>query len=140
MIRELQTTATFCHETKDFVLNTPNVEATKWWSGGLGRTATHAIVVARLCIPSNTGVEDKGVHPFIMQIRDMKTLKPMPGITIGDIGPKMGYNTIDNGYMQFNQVHIPLDSLLGKTGHVSPTGGYTKASKVRVSASRWLIL
>ena len=130
-IRALQTTATFCPETSDFVLDTPNVGATKWWVGSLGRTATHAVVIARLRIPQkgSGAFEDKGPHPFIMQIRDMETLKPLPGITIGDIGPKLGYNSIDNGFMQFHQVHIPLDSIPGRTGHVSCDGVYTPPSK-----------
>ena len=133
----MQTTATFCPETSDFVLDTPNVGATKWWVGSLGRTATHAVVIARLRVPGTTSTEfeDKGPHPFIMQIRDMETLKPLPGITIGDIGPKLGYNAIDNGFMQFRRVHIPLDSIPGRTGTVSRKGVYTPPSKENARAS-----
>lgn len=34
--------------------------------------------------------KDYGPHPFIVQIRDLKTHLPLSGITIGDIGPKFG--------------------------------------------------
>ncbi len=33
---------------------------------------------------------DYGPHAFVVQIRDMATHLPLPGITVGDIGPKMG--------------------------------------------------
>ena len=32
------------------MINTPTVTATKWWIGGAGQTATHAVVYARLII------------------------------------------------------------------------------------------
>lgn len=60
----------------------------------MGRTANHAIVMAQLLIPKSPGSTNfasKGVHAFIVQIRDMKTHKPLKGIAVGDIGPKYGY-------------------------------------------------
>jgi hypothetical protein len=33
-----------------------------------------------------------GPHPFVCQIRDMKTHEPLEGVHVGDIGPKFGYN------------------------------------------------
>ena len=38
-----------------------------------------------------------GVQTFIVPIRDLETHTPLPGIVVGDIGPKYGYNTKDNG-------------------------------------------
>lgn len=34
------------------------------------------------------------------------------GITVGDVGPKFGLNTIDNGFVQFSKVRIPRDNML----------------------------
>ena len=44
----------------------------------------------------------KALGTFILQIRDMATHQPLPGIEVGDIGPKYGYNTKDNGFIRFN--------------------------------------
>ena len=37
---------------------------------------------------------------------------PLPGIKVGDIGPKFGYNGVDNGFLSFNHVRVPLDNML----------------------------
>ncbi len=73
------------------MLHSPTLTSTKWWPGGLGKTATHAIVMARLMLrdPATGRLRDHGPHGFIAQLRDMDTHLPLPGITIGDIGPKV---------------------------------------------------
>ncbi len=45
--------------------------------GGLGKTATHAVVFARLLL----GGRDMGIHAFMVQLRDLATHKPLSGIT-----------------------------------------------------------
>jgi acyl-CoA oxidase len=35
-----------------------------------------------------------------------------PGIEAGDIGPKFGYNTKDNGYLLFKNFRIPKANLV----------------------------
>jgi acyl-CoA oxidase len=61
-----------------------------------------------------------GPTPFCVQIRDLKTHEPLENIHIGDIGPKFGYNTMDNGFLLFNQVKVPHISMLAKFSHVDP--------------------
>lgn len=46
-VRGLETTATFDPQTDEFVLHSPTTSATKYWPGGLGYSASHAIVMAR---------------------------------------------------------------------------------------------
>ena len=102
----LETTATYDAAAGVFVLETPTVTATKWWPGGLGKTTTHAVVMARLLLH---GV-DRGQHAFVVQLRDLDTHAALPGIELGDIGPKMGYDRTDNGYLVLRGVRVPRES------------------------------
>lgn len=107
-VKGIELEAKWDPETKEFILHSPSLTSSKWWPGSLGRTANHSIVVAQLLLPvpgvPGQAVEYKnyGPHPFILQIRDMKTHRPLSGIVIGDIGPKYGYAPMDNGYMLFD--------------------------------------
>ena len=121
-IRGLETTATYDPSTEQFVIHSPTLTSTKWWPGGMGKTATHAIVMARLI--THRG-EDKGPHAFVVQIRANENHATMPGVTAGDIGPKMGYNAVDNGYLRFDHVRVPRRAMLMKHAAMSKDGTYT---------------
>lgn len=128
-VRGIECQAKWDPKTKEFIIHSPTLTASKWWNGALGRTANHAIVVAQLLLPdSKTGKhKSHGPHQFMMQIRDMKTHKPLQGIVIGDIGPKYGYTAMDNGYMLFNNFRVPHSALLSKYSSVNPDNAmYTK--------------
>jgi acyl-CoA oxidase len=45
--------------------------------------------------------KNEGVNPFIVPIRDTQ-MKAVKGVTIEDMGWKMGLNGIDNGKLMFN--------------------------------------
>ena len=119
-IRGLETTATYDPEKEEFVVHSPTLTATKWWPGGMGKTSTHAVVMARLI----TRGEDKGPHAFIVQIRRNEDHQDMPGVTAGDIGPKMGYNAVDNGFLRFDHVRVPRRAMLMRHSRVDPDGTY----------------
>ena len=40
-VRGLQTVAVYDEASRQFVVHSPSLESTKWWPGGLGKTATH---------------------------------------------------------------------------------------------------
>lgn len=40
-VRGLQTVAVYDETARQFVVHSPSLESTKWWPGGLGKTATH---------------------------------------------------------------------------------------------------
>ena len=127
-VRGLELQAKWDPKTKEFVLHSPTLTASKWWNGSMGRTANHAIVLAQLLLPAADGsYKSYGVHPFIVQIRDMKTHKPLKGIAVGDIGPKYGYAPMDNGYMLFDNFRVPHKAMLARYSKVNPeTGRYSK--------------
>jgi acyl-CoA oxidase len=79
-------------------------------------------------LPVNGKLVSHGPHPFMVQIRESKTHKPLDGIIIGDIGPKYGYMSMDNGYMLFNNLRVPYDSMLSKYAKVDPETGKLKKS------------
>lgn len=116
----LRTTATFDQDSDEFVIHTPDPADAKCWAGGLGKTATHAIVQAKLVIHG----KDYGLHPLLIQIRDLKTHKVLPGLEIHDMGPKLGSECQDNGYMRFTSFRTPRKTLLMKNLEVSRNGEY----------------
>ena len=122
-VRGLETTATWNAADKTFTLHSPHLTASKWWIGSLGLAANHAVVVAQLILNGKS----YGPHPFVVQIRDLKTHEPLPNIHVGDIGPKFGYNTMDNGFLLFNHVKVPHVNMLSRFSAVDPaTGKYIR--------------
>ncbi|KAG5667344.1 hypothetical protein PVAND_015327 [Polypedilum vanderplanki] len=121
-VRGLETTATYDPKTKEFIINTPSLSAYKFWPGNLGHTANHTVVFAQLYIQGQC----HGVQPFVMRIRDQETHKPLPGIKVGDIGNKLGFDTVSNGYLAFDNVRIPLKNMLMGNSKVTPDGKFIK--------------
>ena len=119
-VMDLETTATLDMKTDEWLIHTPHVKATKFWPGNLA-FGTHAVVFARLKIDDN----DYGVFPFMVQVRSLVDHKPMPGIEVGDCGTKIGFNTVDNGWVSFNQVRIPRTHLLSRFVNVEKDGTFS---------------
>jgi len=72
--------------------------------------AHHAIVFAQLVID---GV-GYGVHAVLVTIRD-KDMQPLPGVSVADMGIKMGLNGVDNARLIFDNVRIPRTNLLNRS-------------------------
>jgi len=53
-----------------------------------------------------------GIQTFVVPIRDTKTLKLLPGVEAGDIGPKMGFFKVDNGFLLLTGVKLPREYML----------------------------
>ncbi|OZJ06922.1 hypothetical protein BZG36_00152 [Bifiguratus adelaidae] len=118
----LETTATLDKTTDEWIVNTPHASSGKYWIGSLGCVANVAAVQAKLIIDG----KDYGTHPFLVPIRDKETHQTLPGVEIMDIGPKVGANAMDNGYMLLKQVRIPRTNMLMRYARVSREGVYSK--------------
>ena len=123
-VAALETTATLDKTTDEFIIHSPTTTSAKYWPGDLGRMTSNAIVFARLIIDG----DDYGVQPFMVELRDTATWKYRSGVTTGDLGPKFGYTSKDNGWAMFNKVRIPRTNMLmglcgvNKDGEVSLQG------------------
>ena len=58
----IETTATLDMKTDEFVIHSPTVTSTKYWPGGLGLWANHAIVFAQCFVDGN----NLGVNAFMV--------------------------------------------------------------------------
>ncbi|XP_063147579.1 peroxisomal acyl-coenzyme A oxidase 2 [Candoia aspera] len=135
-LRGLETTATFDVATQEFILNMPSFSAMKWWPGDLGQTATHAVVFAQLYLKGRC----YGMHPFIVQIRSLRDHSPAQGISLGDIGPKMGFQTIDNGFLILKNVRVPRENMLAKFSQVLPDGQYKKQGSQKINYLTMIVI
>ena len=134
-ISGLETTAIFDKDTDTFVINTPTETATKWWPGELGRYANYAVLFANLIIDGNS----YGIMPFIVQLRDLNTHKHVAGVKTGDMGPKFGYFSKDNGWATFKNVRVPRDQLLQKFVQVDRDGTFSVSGDIRALYASMLI-
>ncbi|XP_026713484.1 peroxisomal acyl-coenzyme A oxidase 2 [Athene cunicularia] len=128
-LQGLETTAVFDSTTQEFILNTPKISAMKWWPGDMGRSATHTVVFAQLY----TNGQCYGVHPFIVQIRSLRDHSLCPGITAGDIGPKMNFEHVDNGYLMLQNVRVPRENMLNRFCEVQPDGTYVRQGSQKIN-------
>jgi acyl-CoA oxidase len=90
----------------------------KFWIGGAAETANMSVVWAQLYINGTK----HGVHAYIVPIRDPLTHKLLPGVLVGDCGPKSGLNGIDNGFLLFDKVRIPVGNQLDRISGVDEKG------------------
>jgi acyl-CoA oxidase len=119
-VKGIETTATYNHSDKTFVIHTPKPEARKEYIGNAACHAQMATVFAKLMIDG----KDYGVSAFLVPIRNASG-NVLKGITIKDCGRKMGLNGVDNGVIVFDHVVIPKENMLDRYASVSSDGKFT---------------
>ncbi|EKA62592.1 acyl-CoA dehydrogenase domain-containing protein [Janibacter hoylei PVAS-1] len=119
-VQSILTTATYDPATDELVVHSPSPAARKDYIGGAARDARLAAVFAQLVV----GEEQHGVHCVLVPLRD-EAGQPMPGVTIGDCGAKLGLKGVDNGRLMFDQVRVPRANLLNKYGDIDDQGRYS---------------
>ncbi|MEV6066969.1 acyl-CoA dehydrogenase [Nocardia sp. NPDC052001] len=119
-VANLETTATYDPATQEFVVHSPTPSSRKDYIGGAAEHARMAAVFAQLV----TGGETRGVHCFLVPIRDDAGVD-LPGVTTSDDGLKGGLPGVDNGRILFDHVRIPRENLLNRYADVAPDGTYS---------------
>ena len=56
----------------------------------------------------------------------------MPGVEVGDIGKKIGYNSMDNGYLLFEHYRVPRKALLGRFTEITAEGEFELKADPRI--------
>ena len=64
---EMETTAHYDPDTKEFIINSPSVKSQKYWITNGAVHAHYCVVFARLIMP---GGINEGLHGFLVPIRD----------------------------------------------------------------------
>ncbi len=118
-VRGIETTATYDHATRSFVITTPNIQAQKEFIGNAACHGRMATVFAKMLVDGT----DYGVSAFLVPIRDEKGTV-LPGVSIRDCGKKMGLNGVDNGIISFDKVSIPYDNLLDRFAGITANGKF----------------
>src|SRR3989440_9292777 len=119
-VQSIRTTAAYDPSREAFVIRTPDDDARKDYIGNAARDGRMAAVFAQLI----TGGEGRGVHVFLVPIRDERG-RPCPGVRIEDCGLKGGLSGVYNGRLWFDQVLVLRDALLDRFGTVARDGAYS---------------
>ncbi|KFM25759.1 Acyl-coenzyme A oxidase 2, peroxisomal [Auxenochlorella protothecoides] len=129
---EMQTTATFDEARDEWVIHTPGSLAQKYWITN-GAVHAHWAVVFAQTISRG---QRHGIHGFLVRLRNHETMQPCQGVTIHDMGHKMGCNGVDNGKLWFNNVRVPRSAMLDAFSQVARDG--TLTSKIPRARDRFL--
>merc|ERR1712176_91306 len=125
---KMETKAVFNPASGEITINTPNALAQKYWITNGALHAHYCLVFADLRIRDDDQKEGygptEGVHAFLVPIRDLETHEPLPGVTIEDMGHKMGLNGIDNAKLSFDNVKIPRSNMLDRYAQLTEGGNY----------------
>ena len=116
---EMQTTATLDKATDEWVIDTPTNLAQKYWITNGALHAKHIVVFAQLMIDG----ENHGIHGVLVRMRD-ENMKTCEGVTIEDMGHRMGLNGVDNAKISFDKVRVPRANLLDAHSQVDKDGNF----------------
>eukprot|EP01127_Copromyxa_protea_P008791 TRINITY_DN2022_c0_g1_i1.p1 TRINITY_DN2022_c0_g1~~TRINITY_DN2022_c0_g1_i1.p1 ORF type:complete len:655 (-),score=138.33 TRINITY_DN2022_c0_g1_i1:23-1987(-) len=130
---EMQTTATYDQDTDSFIINSPTTLSQKYWITNSAVHAQWVVVFAQLHVK---GVNE-GIHGFLVRLRN-PDMTPCKGISIHDMGAKIGCNGVDNGKLIFDHVRVPRTSLLDSTSKLNEKGEFT--CPITSKRNRFLVL
>ena len=124
---EMETTATWDPQTKEFLINSPSTLSQKYWITNGSLHSNYAVVFAQLYFNG----QHEGIHAFLVRIRNAD-MSVREGVFIEDMGFKLSSNGVDNARISFNNLRVPRESILNKYSDVDENGKYvTKISRKR---------
>lgn len=119
---EMQTTATWEPRTCSFIIHSPTTLSQKYWITNSAVHAQWCVVFAQLLMDD----KNHGIHGFLVRIRN-RDMTPCEGVTIMDMGHKIGCNGVDNGQLIFNHYVAPRESLLDAFSSVDEAGNFSSS-------------
>lgn len=127
---EMETTATWDANTREWVIHTPTVLAQKYWITNGAVHSHFCLVFAQTFVPDArdpSKMANEGIHAFLVRIRS-DDMRIMPGVRVEDMGHKMGCNGVDNGKLWFEHVRVSPDAMLDRYSQVdAATGAFASA-------------
>jgi acyl-CoA oxidase len=127
---KMETTSTYDEKAKEFVVNCPTVLSQKYWITNGFKHASYALVFAQTIVKG----KNEGISAFLVPIRD-EQMKECPGVTITDMGMKMGQNGVDNATIAFTNVRIPRVNMMNRHTDVDENGNFS--SKIKGISQRF---
>ena len=121
---EMETTATYDKKTDELIVNSPTPLAQKYWITNGACHAKHIVVFAQLIVEG----KNEGIHGVLVRCRG-ESLEPVPGVTVEDMGHKMGLNGVDNAKLTFDNVRVPRVNLLNRYSDITPEGKFVTTIK-----------
>jgi acyl-CoA oxidase len=121
---EMETTATYDKKTDELIVNSPTPLAQKYWITNGACHAKHIVVFAQLIVEG----KNEGIHGVLVRCRGDQ-LEPVPGVTVEDMGHKMGLNGVDNAKLTFHNVRVPRVNLLNRYSDITPEGKFVTTIK-----------
>jgi len=121
---EMETTAVYDPATDELIVNTPTPLAQKYWITNGACHAKHIVVFAQLWVKG----KNEGIHGVLVRCRGDE-LEPIEGVTVEDMGHKMGLNGVDNAKLTFDNVRVPRVNLLNKFSDITPEGEFVTTIK-----------
>ncbi|KAF6250062.1 hypothetical protein COO60DRAFT_1706247 [Scenedesmus sp. NREL 46B-D3] len=119
---EMQTTATWEAPSGCFIIHSPSTLSQKYWITNSAVHAQWCVVFAQLMMAG----KNQGIHGFLVRIRN-DDMTPCPGVTIHDMGHKIGCNGVDNGQLSFEQYAVPREALLNAFSEVAADGTFSSS-------------
>jgi len=117
-LRGLETVATFDVDKDEFIVDSPTLTSMKFWPTGM-YACTHCVCFANLYLDG----KNHGIQAFMLQLRDQDG-KLMPGVEVGETGPKIIGGHTNIGYARFDRVRIPRFNMFQKLSKVTREGKF----------------